>query len=248
LEASAITLIPNPCAEKEESALFPQLCGMTITIVAATELEIAPAASQIPEMALGARGLDIRFLYTGVGILESTYVLAKRFSIEKPDLAIQAGIAGSFLPAYPPGTVLAVSAEVVGDIGVDEEDGFKNIFDMGFADPQALPYKSGMLENPHHEILARTALRTVRGLTVNEISTDPVKMLRMMEKYHPVVESMEGAPFHYVCLDLSIPFVQIRSVSNFTGERDTSKWDFRGSIEKLNDALIRLIHTFANTP
>jgi len=221
---------------------------MKITIVAAMEMELAAAAQQLKSADPGPQDLDIRFLYTGVGIMESTYAMAREFDRDRPDLAIQAGIGGSFSALYGPGSVLAVGEEIVGDVGVVESHGFQNIFDMGFADPHGHPYRSGVLVNHASDILAATELPVVRGLTVNEISTDPVKMSMLTRKYAPVVESMEGAPFHYVCLDMHIPFLQIRAISNFTGERDMSKWDFKGSIHNLNETLIRIVHIFAERP
>lgn len=221
---------------------------MRITIIAAMELELAPARTLLATEQLSARGIELRYLYTGVGILESTYAITKDVDRFRPDLALQAGIGGSFDRAYGLGSVMAVGEEVVGDVGVVEGHGFQNIFDMGFADPHGHPYRSGILINPHQRLLEMSGLPVVRGLTVNEISTDPVKMRMMTEKYHPVVESMEGAPFHYICIDQQIPFLQLRAVSNFTGERDRNNWDFKGSVKNLNDKLIELVHTFANNP
>ena len=60
-------------------------------------------------------------------------------------------------------------------------------------------------------------------------------------KYNPVTESMEGAAFHYVCLKQKIPFLQLRSISNYAGERDKSKWDIEKSILHLNKELADII-------
>jgi futalosine hydrolase len=63
----------------------------------------------------------------------------------------------------------------------------------------------------------------------------------MKEKLSPHVESMEGAAFHYVCLHQKINFLQLRSISNYVGERDKSKWELKKSIENLNSELIKII-------
>ncbi len=221
---------------------------MRITIVAAMELELAPARTKLHAEALKANGIELRYLYTGVGIMESTFAITREMDRFRPDLAIQAGIGGSFHRDFGLGAVVAVGEEVVGDVGVVEHESFQSIFDMGFADPHGHPFRSGILHNPHDRILAATGLPVVRGLTVNEISTDPAKMRMMMEKYHPVVESMEGAPFHYICLHEAIPFLQLRAVSNFTGERDRNNWDFKSSVHNLNEKLIELVQTFSDNP
>jgi len=52
---------------------------------------------------------------------------------------------------------------------------------------------------------------------------------------------MEGAAFHYVCLQQHIPFIQIRSISNIVGVRDKNKWKMKEAIESLNKKLIETI-------
>jgi futalosine hydrolase len=58
----------------------------------------------------------------------------------------------------------------------------------------------------------------------------------------PVVESMEGAAFHYVCLMEKIPFLQLRGISNYVGERNKANWKIRESIDALNQQLIKMIN------
>jgi futalosine hydrolase len=52
---------------------------------------------------------------------------------------------------------------------------------------------------------------------------------------------MEGAALHYVCLMEKIPFLQIRSISNYIGERNKKNWNMKESIINLNKELIRLL-------
>lgn len=59
-----------------------------------------------------------------------------------------------------------------------------------------------------------------------------------------VIESMEGAALHYVALMESVPFLQIRAVSNYIGERDKSKWLLQKAIGNLNQQLERLLKKF----
>ena len=64
------------------------------------------------------------------------------------------------------------------------------------------------------------------------------------EVFDPVTESMEGAALHYVCLMEKVPFVQIRSISNYIGERNKQKWDMMNSIVNLNETLIKIINSY----
>jgi futalosine hydrolase len=45
---------------------------------------------------------------------------------------------------------------------------------------------------------------------------------------------MEGAAVFYVCLNENIPVLQIRSISNYVEDRDTTKWDIPLAIKQLN--------------
>ncbi|MBK5272402.1 MAG: hypothetical protein JJE22_15460 [Bacteroidia bacterium] len=81
----------------------------------------------------------------------------------------------------------------------------------------------------------------VKGISVNQI-TSSQQMIGFYKKYfNPVVESMEGAAMHYVCLMENIPFIQVRSISNYIGERNKRNWDMKESITNLNIALLELI-------
>jgi futalosine hydrolase len=106
------------------------------------------------------------------------------------------------------------------------------------------PYKKGWLINPNKEILKKTKLKTVRGISVNQISTSKQMIKFYRAVFDPVTESMEGAALHYVCLMENLPFVQVRSISNYIGERNKKKWDMNKSIANLNVALTTLINNY----
>jgi len=129
-----------------------------------------------------------------------------------------------------------------GDLGVMEEGQWKDLFDLGFDEGQQLPWQERKLVNPNRELLRKTSLECVRGITVNEINTQKPAIKLVRDKYMPVVESMEGAAFHYVCLMEKIPFLQLRGISNYVGERNKANWKIRESVDALNSQLIILIN------
>lgn len=216
------------------------ICTMNILIVAATAGEVNATQEYLAEKMYQRKDCSVQLLTTGVGLVSTTYVLTKYFSKIKPDLVVQAGIAGSLHPFYPPGTVVVVKDEVFGDLGVEEEHSFKDLFDLDLAE-DSFPYSSKVLSNPHHRLLNKIKLKQVKGVSVNEITTRAGRTQQIIEKYSAVIESMEGAAFHYVCLQEAIPFVQLRAVSNFIGERDKSKWMIKEAIDNLNKELISFI-------
>jgi len=188
----------------------------------------------------------VSVLITGVGSVATTWSLMRQIDRERPDLIIQAGIAGCFT-GRKPGEVVVIRDEVLADLGVWEEQRFKTLFDLKLADPQVPPFSGGKLVNPYQRLLALTSLDPVPAITVNEITTDPSRLAWYQQNTAAVVESMEGGGLHYVCLQEQIPFIQLRAISNDIGVRDKTRWDIRGAIVNLNEQLIALLKKLDQT-
>ena len=203
---------------------------MKLLVVAATEFEIAPFISQ---------NTVADILITGVGSPACTYALTKRLQQTKYDFVVQAGIAGTFKNSFPLGHTFFIKNDVFADIGIYENERFFTLFDKNFADPNAIPYQNGRLENSLENTFN---VATANSITVNTVTDNFSQTTVFTKKYDPDVESMEGAAFHYVCLQENVPFLQLRSVSNFVGERVKTNWIMKESIESLNTNLIKIVH------
>jgi len=214
--------------------------GKNILVVAATAKEIDPFIELI--RTAGINNVDI--LISGIGLTASTYHLAKQLALKKYDLVMQAGVAGSFDVRIPLGAVVAVNQDAIADQSVVELQKLKTLFELDLVPQDQYPYKKGWLINPNRQILKKTKLKIVTGISVNQISTSSQMIKFYRDVFAPVTESMEGAALHYVCLMENVPFVQIRSISNYIGERNKKKWDMMESITNLNCELIKLIKTF----
>lgn len=214
---------------------------MDILLAAATRQEIAPAIHYLQQHDFRLQGRDFKVLITGIGMMATTYALGRYVHLHKPAKVIQAGIGGSFSAAHPPESVVLVQEEVIGDLGVQEGGTFKDLFDMKLQDAGVHPFTGKFLVNPYIHSFTQLGLLAVRGITVNEITTDLNRTQILQQKYQPVVESMEGAALHYVCLMEEVPFLQIRAVSNYVGERDKKKWKMKEAIELLNERLIGIL-------
>jgi futalosine hydrolase len=59
---------------------------------------------------------------------------------------------------------------------------------------------------------------------------------------------MEGAALHYMGRDLNIPFIQIRAVSNYVGERNKAKWKMNEAIYNLNETLLQYLDALYKQP
>ena len=218
---------------------------MHVLLAAATLIEIQPtiyALGQKPrakDAASHKTGVSAH-LVTGVGGIATTWSLMRQIDSKRPDLIIQAGIAGCFT-GHEPGSVFAIGEDQLADLGVWEQGTFHTLFDLGLADAGHYPFTRGRLINPYQKLLALTGLPVVSGLTVNEITTEAARTSWYQQNTNAVVESMEGGPMHYVCLREGIPFLQLRSVSNAVGVRDKTKWDIGLAVARLNEELIRIV-------
>lgn len=204
-------------------------------LVAATAMEIKNAASFIK------RTKDWDALITGVGGVSTAYALMNAFTKQKPQIIIQAGIAGSFDKNILLGDVVVVSADAFGDLGVVENKSRKTIFDLNLIHQNAKPFKNSWLPNPNKKILQQLNLPLVKSVSVNEITTRKSDIDFYKNNLGASIESMEGAAFHYVCLMEKILFLQIRSISNYVGERNKTKWKMKEAIENLNQTIIELL-------
>lgn len=204
---------------------------MNVLIVAATDFEIEPFIQQ-------KKKADI--LVTGFGIPATIFNLTKKLMSKNYDLAIQAGIAGTFNETFSLSEVVVVKEDCFGDIGMEEKGRFYSLFDNGFLKENEFPFSDGKLFN-HSKILEKNSLSKAKAVTINKISDDIFHNKMLHEKFNSEIETMEGAAFHYVCLQQKINFLQLRSISNKVGERDKSKWKLKPSIENLNKELIKII-------
>lgn len=213
---------------------------MVTLVVSATSFEIAPFLKFLRD---GKHNLsqDIDVLITGVGLVSSTYSLIKQIHTKRPSFILQAGIAGCFDKNFPLSSVVAVKQDTVADLGVMEKQTWQSLFDLGFLRSNQFPWKRNWLINKSEQLNA-CKLPKVKAITVNEISTSKKKIDAFRDAFDPVAESLEGAALHYVALMENIPFLQIRSFSNYIGERNKKNWELNKSIRNLNQELIKYFY------
>ena len=212
--------------------------GKNILVIAATAKEINPF---IELTRTGDLKNNIDILISGIGLAASTYHLAKQLALKKYDVVIQAGVAGSFDLTIPLGSVVTVKQDTIADQSVVELEKLKTLFDLKLVPQDQYPYKKGWLINQNKDLLKKIKLKIVKGISVNQITTSNQMIKFYRDVFDPVTESMEGAALHYVCLMENVPFIQIRGVSNYIGERNKKKWDMMDSIINLNKAITTII-------
>ena len=217
---------------------------MNILIVAATPFEIAPFVSQLEQsykktgkIAYRKGDLSVQVLVTGIGLTHTAYALGRYLGSVKIDLAINIGIAGAFDRNLQLGQVVHVTEDSFADLGIEQADAsFQNLFDAELIEPNTFPFLDGKLKNQVGN--QADFLPKVIGTSVNTVHGSAASIVDF-QKQNPTVqiESMEGAAFFYARLPEKIPFLQIRSISNYVEKRDKSNWNIPLAIENLNVVL-----------
>jgi futalosine hydrolase len=219
---------------------------MRVIITAATNLELNSCAKKVSQVFKKSK-LKISFHATGIGMLASGVKLTQLASTYKPDLIIQMGIAGSYIKTEPLGKVIVVASESIADLGVRENGTFKDLFETGLQKENEAPFKKRKLINQGVKKVNLLKTNTAAAVTINEITTSAKRIKEIIAAYNPVLESMEGAALHYVGGLTITPFIQIRAISNYVGERNKAKWKIKESIEQLEAYVITYLAALENS-
>ena len=211
--------------------------------------------------AADAASFPCEVIVTGVGGAAISWALQKRFAegglhaghrsgtlaaepgyISLPSVVIGAGIAGSYSPAYPPGTVVITSSDCFADMGVDDNGGFISLYGAGLADPDAPPFSGGrILCTGWWFDLAAGLLPAVAGATVNMVSGSQPAIDRIRETWTPDIETMEGAWLAYTCAMAGVPWIAVRAVSNMVEPRNRGNWDIPFALRSLEERMTQLL-------
>lgn len=210
---------------------------MKIVITSATKFEVRP----LKELVKSKDWQNIRFHDAGVGILQSTFSIQKMMWAEKPDFIIQVGIAGTFDLNCILGDVVLVEEEFLGSCGVEENGEWLDIFNLNLLQPNYAPFQKTGLKNPFTEKYNLLQLPAIKAITIDEISTNKERIDKLKNKYECKIESMEGAALHYCGLQYQIPFLQIRGVSNYVGERNKQNWKIDEAINNACQKVFKLL-------
>lgn len=178
---------------------------------------------------------------TGIGLLSTLFKLTTEVNQHKPDLVVQLGIAGTFDDGTRIGTAAVVKSESIPEMGVWEENIYRDVFEMGLIRENTFPFQGKKLINPHENLIRACGVPEVNAISVNRITTSVTDISLYKENYLAEIESMEGAALHYLCIANTIPFVQIRGISNLVGDRNKSNWKIKASMDAATDSCHHLL-------
>lgn len=214
---------------------------MKILLVSATKFEVNPTLKKLKKV--GVRGnltncrlrhhfVDI--LITGVGMTATAFELGRCLN-RKYDLAINCGVAGSFNRDIALGEVLNVVQDTFADLGAEDGEKFLTLKEMGLIEGKRNKAKV-------KRVNSLLAFKTAKAITVNTVHGNTASIRKVVKKFNPDIESMEGAAFFFACDQFKIPRIQLRAVSNYVERRNKKNWRLDLAIKNLNVSLEQLLH------
>jgi futalosine hydrolase len=182
-------------------------------------------------------------LITGVGSMATAWSLKQWITLnEKPDLAINAGIAGSFNDRINIGDVVMPVSDCFADAGVEDGENFLTLSESGLISANDFPYKDGLLyTDTRYNEKMKSILKPVRAITVNTATGSETTKGKLLKKFNPDIETMEGATFFYICSRENIPFLALRAISNKVEPRDKNNWNIDLALNNLSEKLIDVL-------
>lgn len=220
-------------------------------IVAATRMEVEPLLQRLQraddqplvygEGRSGMVGsIPVSVAWFGLGKANTAAGVALAVRELQPAAVVQLGIGGAFSGSkLRPGDCAVASEEVHLDLGARTADGFEDLTRIGFpllagtGIYNRLPLESAFareLASKRWPLLAFGTSETVTGIS------EEGRLLE--ERFGVAVESMEGAAAAQVCLALSVPFAEVRGISNLVGERDRSAWRLNEAVTVANEVVV----------
>jgi futalosine hydrolase len=213
---------------------------VTATVSEADALRRKLDMKESPEL---LSNLDISLLVTGVGSVPTAWSLQNWITKNgKPDLAVNGGIAGSFNDQISIGDVVMPVSDCFADAGIEDRENFITLFESGLTSKDEFPFSNGLLyADKYYTERFSAILKPVDAITVNTSTGSEISRDRLMKKFNPDIETMEGATFFYICSREEIPFLAIRAISNKVEARDKKKWNISLALDNLSEKIMDVL-------
>ncbi len=212
-----------------------------ILFVSATKLEAKPIIKKLKKLNENFyTSTNADLLITGIGTIYSIFNLTKFLSSNKDVYSkiVNFGICGSFSTGINIGDIVEVKQDIFADFGINDNGIFKTIFESKLIDKNTAPFHNGQII--FDEI---TNLQKVKSITVNTSSGNTPDINKLINKFAPQIETMEGAAIGFTSKLFNIKVSQIRAVSNKVEARNKKNWNINLAIQNINNFLINDIYT-----
>lgn len=230
---------------------------MIVLVTAALEGELARVIRELdarPAGTLAGRPYHVRetgqasifVSAVGVGVVSAACSLAglvERLAVSR---VIMVGSAGCYANSgLKIGDLAVASSEVLSELGLCIGPGIGSADDLALAGlSQEIAMDADLASALAHAAAQVTATRTGRFLSVVGVSSDEDQARQREERFHPLVENMEGFAAALVGKKLGIPVGEVRGISNIAGNRDKTQWNMPLADERAQEALLVYLRRF----
>lgn len=205
--------------------------------------------------------IPVVLVQTGPGAVNAARAITAVVERARPSLILQTGCGGAFARSgLDIGDIAVASEEIDAAIGIEDETNgfpprplpFPLLAGPGFTVFNRFPINSGLVDSAMHvleEIFSRPnepgnkspAIFKGPFVSVSTITATDRTAERLFNAYSPCLEQMEGAATAQVAMSYGIPFLEIRSVSNFVGRRNREDWDIALAAKHCGKAVSGLV-------
>ena len=205
-------------------------------------------AVEAERAALGARCLaapEVRVVVAGIGRTNAAAATAEALAEARAAGAPFAAVISTGIAGALPGSNLALGTVIVADACVYAEEGIA--LPEGQGDMRVLGFPLGDFEGNRVPVdgALLVAFRTLGPAceiaTVATCSGTDAAALSVRTRTGAMAEAMEGAAVVHAARRVGVPALEIRSISNTTGDRATQRWDIAAAfaaLQGVGDALV----------
>ena len=208
---------------------------MSLLLITAVDAEAA-ALADVP---------DAHVVVAGIGRTNAAAATTQAILEHGPFEAVcSVGVAGAL-----PGAELQLGETIVAEACIYAEEGLQT--PDAFLDMQAMGFPLGDFTGNRVPVdpglLRRLQGHAPTGLiaTVATCSGSDLQADLVARRTSAVAEAMEGAAVVHAARRLGVPAMEVRAISNTTGDRDRQQWDIGKAIAALGSALPAIIRHVA---
>lgn len=214
-------------------------------------LVIAATAFELQAYVRAGGDLDTTLqLVSGIGPVETAVNLSAMLHNHRDTLScvLNFGIAGAYPDNNTSNTadlldVCLAQEEILGDLGICLEDSFERFVSPELAVDTVFPVDSKCLA---------VALSSLQGvgivpktgpfITVNCASGTKKRGRLLGREFQAICENMEGAAVARTCQQFTLPWIEVRCISNFVVDRDLSGWQINKACALAGRAAAEIVH------
>ena len=193
-------------------------------------------------------GIPVIFSHCGIGKVNAAHSTTIVLENNKIDYLIIFGIGGAYSDARV-GDVAVAESENYGEEGVMTGEGWKSMEYTGFAllKNKTEYFNSFPVDRKLSHLAAEASkdmgLNTHVGpfITVSQCSGTRTSSDILQKRFSGLCENMEGAAVAHICARYGVPMIEIRGISNLTGDRDMKKWNIPLAVSNCNKAISELV-------